>query len=67
MRMDDQRKDHVDPERPLQRNRHKQKQTHNLPAYDVENTYGTNKGRDLRLANKPRIVSEGIERTLQMI
>ena len=34
----------------------KQLQTHNLPTNDVENTNGTNKGKDLLLANKPWIV-----------
>ena len=36
--MDDQRKDHIDPERPTQRNRPKQLQTNNVLTYDVENT-----------------------------
>ena len=54
--MDDQRKDHIDPDRPPQKDRPKQLQTHNVPTYDVENTNGTNKGRDLGLANKLRIV-----------
>ena len=36
-------------------NRPKQLQTYNLPTDDVENINITNKGRDLRLANKPRI------------
>ena len=31
-RMDDQRKDHIDPEGPNQRNRPKRLQTHNLPG-----------------------------------
>ena len=34
--MDDQRKDHIDPEGPTQRYRPKQLQTHNLPTDDVE-------------------------------
>ena len=42
----------------------KQLQTHNLPTNDVENINSTNKGRNLRLANKPRIVSWRIERML---
>ena len=65
--MDDQRKDHIDPEGPLQRNRPKPLQTHNLPTDDVERIYGTNKGRDLLLAKKPRIVPWGTERILWRI
>ena len=34
----------------------KQLQTKNLPTNDVENTNCTNKGKDLLLAYKPRIV-----------
>ena len=34
--MDDQRKNHIDPKGPKQRNRFKQLQTHNLPTDDVE-------------------------------
>ena len=52
--MDDQRKDHIDPIGPKQRNRPKQIQTHNLPTNDVEKINSTNKGRDLLLANKPQ-------------
>ena len=54
--LDDQRNDHIDPEGPNQRNPSKQLQTHNLPTDDVENINSTNKGKDLLLANKPRIV-----------
>ena len=66
-RMDEQRKDHIDSKRPKQRNRPKQLQTHNLPTDDMENIYSTNKGRNLLLANKPRIVPWGTERMLQRI
>ena len=38
------------------KSRYKQLQTHNLPSNDVENANGTNKGRDLFLANKLQIV-----------
>ena len=48
--MHDQRKHYVDPERLFQRNYDKQLQTHNVHTYDVGDTNGTNKGRDLRLA-----------------
>ena len=34
----------------------KQLQTHNLPTNDTENINSTSMGRDLLLANKPRIV-----------
>ena len=54
-RMDDQRKDHIDLEGRLQRNRPKQLQTHNLPIYDVEYINNTKKGKDLLFANKPQI------------
>ena len=57
--MDDQRKDHVDPKGPRQRNRPKQLQAHNLPTDDVENINSTNKGRDLLLASKSWIVPWG--------
>ena len=46
--MDEQRKDHIDPERPLKGNRPKKLKTYSLPTDDVENIYSTNKGRDLR-------------------
>ena len=41
--MEDQRKDHIDPEGPKQRNRSKQLRTHNLPTDNVENINITNK------------------------
>ena len=63
--MDDQRKDHIDPEGPTQRNHLKQLQTHNLLTDDVETI--NSKGRDLLLANKPQIVLWGTERMLQRI
>ena len=62
--MDDQRKDHIDPEGPNQRNRPKQLQTHNLSTDDVENINSTNKERNLLIANKPWIVPWGTERML---
>ena len=65
--MDDQRKDQIDPEGPIQRNHPKQIQIHDLPTDDVENINSKNKGRDLLLANKPRIVPWGTERMLQSI
>ena len=65
--MDDQKKDHADSERPSQRNHPKQLRTHNVPTYDVKNTHGANKGRDLRLADKPWIIPRGTERILQRI
>ena len=65
--LNDQRKDHIDPKGPKQRNRSKQLQTDNLPTDDVENIYSTNKGRDSILANKPQIVSWGTERMPQRI
>ena len=65
--MDNQRKDHIDPKGPKQRNCPKQLQTHNLPTNDVENINNTNKERDLQLANKPQIVLWGIERIPQRI
>ena len=66
-RVDDQRKDHIDTKGPKQRNRPKQFQTHNLPTNDVENINSTNKGRDLLLSNKPRIVPWRTEKMLQKI
>ena len=65
--VDDQRKNYIDTKGPKQRNRSKQLQTHNLPTNDVENINSTNKGRNLLLANKPRIVPGGTERMLQRI
>ena len=38
---------------------------HNVPSYDVENTYGTNKGKDLLFANKIRTVPRRTERKSQ--
>ena len=46
-RMDDQRKNHINPERPPQRSHSKQLQNHNVPTYHLENTNGTNKGGNL--------------------
>ena len=65
--MDDQRKDHIDPKGPKQRNSPKQLQTHNLPIDHVENINSTNKGRDLQLANELQIVPWGAERMPQRI
>ena len=65
--MDDERKDHIDPDGPPQGNHPKQLQTHNLPIDDVENINSTNKGIDLLLTNKLQIVTWGTERMLQMI
>ena len=59
--MDDQRKDHTDPKWTAKRDRPKQLQIHNLPTGHVKNTNGTNKGIDLFLANKPRIIPWGTE------
>ena len=35
----------------------KQPQTHNLPTYGVDNTNDANKGRNILLANKSRILT----------
>ena len=43
-RMDERRKDHIDPKGTKQRNHAKQLQTHYLPIDDVENINSTNKG-----------------------
>ena len=51
--MDDQRKDHIDPKRSPWRNHPKQLQTNNVSIYDLKNTNGTNKGRDLFLGLFP--------------
>ena len=64
-RMDNQRKYHIDPEGSKHRNRPKQLLTDNLPTDAVENIDSKNKGRDLLLAKKPRIVPWGIERIPQ--
>ena len=66
-RMDDQRKDHIDPKGSKQRNRSKLLQTHYLPTDDVENINRSTMGRDLLLANKPRIVPWGTEMMLPRI
>ena len=66
-RMDDQRKDHIDPKGPKQRNHPKQLQAHNLPTDEVENINSANKGRDLLVANKLRFVPWTTERMLQRI
>ena len=65
--MDDQRKDNIDSERPLQRSYPTQLQTYNVLTYHVEDTDSTNKERDLQLTNKLWIVTRGIERILQRI
>ena len=65
--MDNQSKDHIDQERYPQRNHPKQLQAHKVSTDNAENTNGTNKGRDLQIANKLRIIPRGIERMLQMI
>ena len=67
IRMDNQRKDHIDPKVPKQRNRSNQLQTHSLPTDDVENINSTNKGKDLLLANMPQIVLWEAERIPQRI
>ena len=61
-RMDDQRKDHIDPRNPTQRNRPKQLLSHNLLTDDVENINSTNEGRDLLFTNKPQLVPWRTER-----
>ena len=50
-----------------QKNHPKQVNTHNVPSYDLENTNGTSKTRNLELDNKPQIVPWGSERMLQKI
>ena len=65
--MDDQRKDYMNPKGPKQRNCSKQLQADNLPTNNVDNTNSTNKGKDLLLANKPRIVPWRTERMPQRI
>ena len=54
--LDNQRKDDINPKGPKQRNCSKQLHADNLPTNDVENTDSTNKGKDLLLANKMRLV-----------
>ena len=53
-KMDDQRKDYIDPSGSKQRNRSKQLQTHNLTTDYLENINSTNRNRDLLLVNKTR-------------
>ena len=60
-----QRMDDINPKGPKQRNNPKQLQTHNLPTDGVENISSINKGKDLLLAKKPKIVHWRIERMLQ--
>ena len=61
--MDDQSKDHIDTKgQKKKRNRPKQQQIHYLLTDDVENINNTSKGRDLLLANKPRVVPWRVER-----
>ena len=60
-RMDDQRKDRINPKGPKQSNCPKQLQTHNLPCDVVENINCTN---NLLFTNKPPIVPWGTERKL---
>ena len=55
-RVDDQWKHYIDPTGTKQKYRSKQLHTHNLPTDDVGNINSTNKGRDLLLANKLRVV-----------
>ena len=45
--MDNQRNDHIQPKR--KEPPYKQLQSHNVPTNDMENTNGTNKGRDYDL------------------
>ena len=59
-RLDDQRKDHINPEGAYEGNHPKQLQTHNLPT--LENINNINKGRDLLLANNPQFAPWGTER-----
>ena len=63
----DQRKDCINPKGPKRRNCSKQLQTDNLPTNDVKNTNSTNKGKELLLVNKLRIVPWRTERMLQRI
>ena len=65
--MNDQRKNHIDPKGPKQKNRPKQLLTHNLTTNDVENINSTNKKRDLLLAKKLRVVPWEAERMLPRI
>ena len=69
IRLEDQRKAHIDPKGPKQRNCSNQpnKWTDNLPTNDVANTSSTNKRKDLQLTNRPRIVLRRTERMPQRI
>ena len=62
-----QRKDHVDPKGPKQKNHPKQLLTQISPTDDVENIYSTNKWRYLLLSNKSQIFPWGTETTPQRI
>ena len=66
-KINDQRKDHIDPKGHKQRNCSKRLQTHNLPTDDVEKINSTKKGSGLQITNEPRIVPWGTERMLQRI
>ena len=65
--MDDQRKEHINPKGPRQRNCSKQLQTHKLPTDHIKNINCTNKGINLLLAQKPQIITWRKERVLQRI
>ena len=65
--MNGQKKIHIDPKGPKLKNRAKQFQIYHLPTDYVENINSTNKGRDLLLVKKPRIVPWGEERMPQRI
>ena len=67
IRMDDQKKNHVDPKGLNKSDPPKQLQIHDLPIDHVENINSTNEGIDLLLANKPQIFSWGAERMPQRI
>ena len=66
-RVNDQRKNYINPKGPKQKSFSKQLQTDNLPPNYVENTNSTNKRKDLLLANKPQIVPWRTERMPQRI
>ena len=57
-----QRRKKIIPKQKLIRRSKTARQTDNLPTNDVENTNSTNKGKDLLLANKPRIIPWRTER-----
>ena len=65
--LDDQRKDHINPKGPKQRNCSKQLLIYDLLTDDVENINSANKGRNMLLANKPRVVTWRTERMPQRI